>query len=523
MSHMPRSPACPSGGACSISSSPVLAWGTAGAAASLLFRVSDLGPLALSFWRCAGGLALLLRRACCAPCGRRRPARGRTEPRRRRLVRIARHRVGLTLFQSRLLRRRRGDRTRGRHRRHPGRGARAHRARRAADRWASGSGGAGSPPSAGRSPGCAVLVLGGDGGDVRPVGRRLWPLLSAAGYAAMTLLTRWLGRTGGAATRSSTTAWAFARRRGVPAAARRGRGTACRTPPNRRRCSGCWCTWRPCRPRSPTRSTSRAPPSVRAATVSVIMLLEPVSAAVIAVALLGERLTAATVVGTLLLLAAVAGWPSPRRAVLPRPAGGRPPDAEAARRGGRRSEHRRGSPARRRPGPGRRPGPAPRTPWATRHHARPVRQREVLRRRRSARRCGPWRTPRRGPGGSPRWRRAPWRRRAGSPADRPGTTWSTMASSADAPLLRVGHLVGDAVDHHRAVVDRVVEGGPGQHQTVHMRHGQADRRGPDPPRPPSRSGREPVEPCTYSRSPTLAKRVGRTTGAPSRTKPRWQR
>lgn len=36
------------------------AWGTAGAAASLLFLASDLGPLALSFWRCAGGLVVLL-------------------------------------------------------------------------------------------------------------------------------------------------------------------------------------------------------------------------------------------------------------------------------------------------------------------------------------------------------------------------------------------------------------------------------------------------------------------------------
>ncbi|MFE7953600.1 EamA family transporter, partial [Streptomyces sp. NPDC057426] len=37
-----------------------IAWGTAGAAASLIFRVSDMGPLALSFWRCVGGLVLLL-------------------------------------------------------------------------------------------------------------------------------------------------------------------------------------------------------------------------------------------------------------------------------------------------------------------------------------------------------------------------------------------------------------------------------------------------------------------------------
>ena len=37
-----------------------VAWGTAGAAASLLFLASDLGPVSLTFWRCAGGLLVLL-------------------------------------------------------------------------------------------------------------------------------------------------------------------------------------------------------------------------------------------------------------------------------------------------------------------------------------------------------------------------------------------------------------------------------------------------------------------------------
>ncbi|MEU1026480.1 hypothetical protein ABZ366_31285, partial [Streptomyces sp. NPDC005904] len=36
------------------------AWGTAGAAAALVFRSSDMGPVGLSFWRCAGGFVLLL-------------------------------------------------------------------------------------------------------------------------------------------------------------------------------------------------------------------------------------------------------------------------------------------------------------------------------------------------------------------------------------------------------------------------------------------------------------------------------
>ena len=37
-----------------------VAWGTAGAGAALVYRISDLGPVALSFWRCAVGLVLLL-------------------------------------------------------------------------------------------------------------------------------------------------------------------------------------------------------------------------------------------------------------------------------------------------------------------------------------------------------------------------------------------------------------------------------------------------------------------------------
>lgn len=56
--------------------------------------------------------------------------------------------------------------------------------------------------------GLAVLVLGGDGAEVRPLGVAL-ALLSAAGYAAITLLTRWLGRDGGGGDALATSAWAF--------------------------------------------------------------------------------------------------------------------------------------------------------------------------------------------------------------------------------------------------------------------------------------------------------------------------
>ena len=37
-----------------------VAWGTAGAAAGLIYRSSDLGAISVSFWRNAGGLLLLL-------------------------------------------------------------------------------------------------------------------------------------------------------------------------------------------------------------------------------------------------------------------------------------------------------------------------------------------------------------------------------------------------------------------------------------------------------------------------------
>ncbi|MFD8553394.1 hypothetical protein ACFV08_17800, partial [Streptomyces fradiae] len=51
-----------------------VAWGTAGAAASLLFRASDFGSLALSFWRCVGGG---VHPQGGHPPGGRPPARGR--------------------------------------------------------------------------------------------------------------------------------------------------------------------------------------------------------------------------------------------------------------------------------------------------------------------------------------------------------------------------------------------------------------------------------------------------------------
>ncbi|MFD9034688.1 DMT family transporter [Streptomyces sp. NPDC059567] len=278
-----------------------VAWGTAGAAASLMFRVSDMGPLALSFWRCVGGLVLLLGALALRPG---RPAAQAVEPRRRRLIRVLGTGIGLTVFQS------------------------AYFAAVEATGLAVGTvvtlgagpvlialgarltmgerlGGGGAAAVGGALAGLAVLVLGGESGEVRPLGVG-FAVLSAAGYAAITLLTRWLGRDGGGSDALSTTTWAFAIGAVglLPMAAVEGLFPH---------------TDQPVQVLGLLVYVAAVPTAlayalyfagaavVRAATVSVIMLLEPVSAAAIAVTVLGEELTAATVVGTLLLLTAVTG------------------------------------------------------------------------------------------------------------------------------------------------------------------------------------------------------------------------
>ncbi|MEV8364656.1 EamA family transporter [Streptomyces niveus] len=283
-----------------------VAWGTAGAAASLVYRVSDIGPLALSFWRCVGGLVLLLgalalrrRRAATASV-----QKGAVEPRRRRLIRVLGTGIGLAVFQSAYF------------------AAVEETGLAVATVVTLGAGpvlialgamltmgerlgGSGLFAVVGALAGLAVLVLGGDGATVRPLGIA-YAVLAAAGYAAITLLTRWLGQDGGKADALSTTAWAFAVAAlcVVPLAGAEGL-----MPHTSEPAQVLWLLlYVAAVPTALAYALYFAGAAVvRAATVSVIMLLEPVSAAVIAVALLGERLTAATVVGTLLLLAAVVG------------------------------------------------------------------------------------------------------------------------------------------------------------------------------------------------------------------------
>ncbi|KDQ65986.1 DMT family transporter [Streptomyces halstedii] len=276
-----------------------VAWGTAGAAASLLYRVSDLGPLALSFWRCAGGLILLAGALALRPRRPRVPESGR-----RRLLRVLGTGLGLTVFQS------------------------AYFAAVEATGLAVGTvvtlgagpvliavgarltmgerlGAGGVAAVAGALAGLGVLVLGGGTAEVRPAGVLL-ALLAASGYAAITLLTRWLGRDGTSGDALATSAWAF----GIgavgllPLALAEGLVPHTDAPGQ----VGWLMVYVAAVPTALAYALYFAGAAVvRSATVSVIMLLEPVSAAVIAVTVLGERLTAAMAAGTLVLLAAVAG------------------------------------------------------------------------------------------------------------------------------------------------------------------------------------------------------------------------
>jgi DME family drug/metabolite transporter len=75
------------------------AWGTAGAAAALLYRGSGLGPFALTFWRAAGGFVLLAAARALRGRAHRRQAPTRTDLRAAAL-RILVTGAGLTLFQA---------------------------------------------------------------------------------------------------------------------------------------------------------------------------------------------------------------------------------------------------------------------------------------------------------------------------------------------------------------------------------------------------------------------------------------
>ncbi|MFC8368010.1 MULTISPECIES: DMT family transporter [unclassified Streptomyces] len=276
------------------------AWGTAGAAASLVYRTSDMGPVTLSFWRCAVGLVLLL---AVRPLSRRRPRTAAPEPLGRRVLRAGATGIGLAVFQTAYFAAVSATGlavatvvTLGAGPVLIALGARLTMGERL--------GRGGLAAVAGALAGLVVLVLGGGETTVDPWGVLL-ALLSAAGYSAMTLLTRWWGRDGGTDS-SGRTVGAFAVTTLVllPFAAVEGLVPHTDAP-------GTLLFLLAYVASVPTALAYglyfAGAAVVRSATVSVIMLLEPVSAAVLAVALLGERLTAATLAGTLLMLGSVAG------------------------------------------------------------------------------------------------------------------------------------------------------------------------------------------------------------------------
>lgn len=278
-----------------------IAWGTTGAAVDLIYRSSDLGPMAISFWRFLAGAALLLPARALRPS---RKAPHTPQPADRRVLLLAGTGIGLAVFQTayfaavqdtglavgtivtlgaapvftaaggRLFL---GE--------HVGRGALL--------------------AVAGALVGLMVLVLGNQPGIVRPLGVGM-ALLSAAGYAVSNILGRWTGRHGTGEDPFTLTVWSFLIGAAVMLPLAWTEGLV---------------------PHSAhlaevallmlyvaAVTTALAYPLyfagvavVRAATASMMMLLEPVSAAVLAVGLLGERLTAATVAGTVVLLTAAAG------------------------------------------------------------------------------------------------------------------------------------------------------------------------------------------------------------------------
>ncbi|MEW1907586.1 EamA family transporter [Kitasatospora sp. NPDC085895] len=298
------------------------AWGTAGAAAALLYQGSGLGPLALTSWRSVGGVVLLLAvRACTGRRrgDRRRPA-GAVLPLRRRVARIAVNGLGLTVFQAAyfVAVQQTGLAvatvvTLGSAPVLVAVGARLTMGERL--------GGAGVVAVSGALAGLAVLVLGdGGSGEVRPAGV-MWALVSASGYGCITLYTRRLGRAGESQSPSATTLWSFAvcavcllpfaLAEGVlPQSAGLGRTVLL-------------LVYLASVPTALAYALYFAGAAVvRATTASVIALIEPVSATGIAVLLLGEHLTTATAAGTAVLLASVTGLAvsEARPAARPRPA-----------------------------------------------------------------------------------------------------------------------------------------------------------------------------------------------------------
>ena len=277
-----------------------LAWGTTGAAAELVYRAGDLGPAAVSFWRHLGGLVLLLAFTAIRPS---RPRPKSTTPLRRRAALLTGVGIGMAVFQTAYF------------------AAVEATGVAAATLLTLGSGPiltaiggrfllgehlgrGGMLAVAGALTGLGVLVGGNAAGVIDPAGVA-FALLSAAGYAAVTLLGRATGRRSDGEDPFTLTMWSF------------GIGAAVLLVP-------AWIEGLVPHEGDLVRAfavigylavftTALAYPlyfagaaRVRATTASVMMLLEPVTAAFLAVAFLDEPLTVATAAGSVILLGSIA-------------------------------------------------------------------------------------------------------------------------------------------------------------------------------------------------------------------------
>ncbi|WP_233162697.1 DMT family transporter [Glycomyces salinus] len=278
-----------------------LSWGTTGAVAELVYRASDFGPMALSFWRQLGGLVLLLAFLAVRPRASRpvRPLRRL----RSRLPLLLGAGVGMAVFQAAYFVAVEATGvavativTLGCGPILTAAGARVLLGERI--------GHGGLAAVAGALCGLGILVGWNAEGVATTAGITL-SVISAAGYATVTLLGRLAGRGPVGEDPFALTVWSFgvgtavllplALAEGIAPA---GEGTAAAFG-----LVGYLAVF----------TTALAYPlyfagtaRVRAATASVMMLLEPASAAAIAVGFLDEPLTAATALGTLVLLGSIA-------------------------------------------------------------------------------------------------------------------------------------------------------------------------------------------------------------------------
>jgi DME family drug/metabolite transporter len=267
-----------------------VAWGTGGIVAAILYRTSGLGPVAVSFWRTAIGVALL--RAHHLWRGRPCP-----HPVRQRPVVALVTGAGLALYQTAYYTA--VARSGVAFATLATLGAAPILIAVAARVFIGERLGRAGTVAVALAPAGLLLIAGGTASGAS-VGGLVFSLISAAGYAAVTVLHRWLGGVDPA--RTTRVGFLVAGVLLAPLAA----------------LEGLW----------PTRGTPLVTigalgylgavatalayslffaslSAVRAATVSVVTLAEPLTAAAIAVLVLGERLTWQLVAGAMVLLGAV--------------------------------------------------------------------------------------------------------------------------------------------------------------------------------------------------------------------------